>query len=115
RWRALSRQNGSERASQHMKTLVRSLATPPGITWMLCHSLAVLLGIMVLIAPPIHKWVGEGISEGIGGSLIAGGIAGVTLFLYVLTTEVLKSRIEAFTKAGLLKIFPGRSVLIRKE
>ena len=37
------------------------------------------------------------------------------LFLYVLTTEGLKSRIEAFTKAGLLKIFSGRSVLIRDE
>jgi hypothetical protein len=35
--------------------------------------------------------------------------------LYVLTTENLKSKIEAFTKAGLLKIFPGRSVLIRQE
>jgi hypothetical protein len=98
-----------------MKAFFRSLATPTGIIWMLCHGLAVLLGIVFLIAAPIHNWLGQGISEGIGGSLIAGGIAGVTLFLYVLTTEGLRSRIEAFTKAGLLKIFSGRSVLIRGE
>jgi hypothetical protein len=82
---------------------------------MLCHSFAVLLGIVFLIAKPLHNTFGQGISEGIGGSLIAGGIAGVTLFLYVFTTEGLKSRIEAFTKAGLSKIFSGRSVLIREE
>ena len=98
-----------------MKALVRSLATPTGITWMLCHGFAVLLGIVFLIAAPVHTWLGLGISEGIGGSLVASGIAGATLFLYVLTTEGLKSRIEAFTKAGLLQIFSGRSVLIREE
>jgi hypothetical protein len=98
-----------------MKAFFRSLATPTGVIWILCHSFVVLLGIVFLIAAPIHRWLGQGISEGVGGSLIAGGIAGVTLFLYVLTTEGLKSRIEAFTKAGLLKIFSGRSVLIREE
>jgi hypothetical protein len=98
-----------------MKAFFRSLATPTGVIWMLCHSFAALLGIVFLIAVPIHNWLGQGISESVGGSLIAGGIAGVTLFLYVLTTEGLRSRIEAFTKAGLLKIFSGRSVLIREE
>jgi hypothetical protein len=75
----------------------------------------VLLGVIFLVAAPLHSLFGQGISEAIGGGLIAGGIAGVTLFLYVQTTETLKSRIEAFTKAGLLKIFSGRSVLIRDE
>jgi hypothetical protein len=75
----------------------------------------VLLGVLFLVAAPLHDVLGKGISEAIGGSLIAGGIGGVTLFLYVLMTEGLKSRIEAFTKAGLLKIFSGRSVLIRDE
>lgn len=98
-----------------MRAFFRSLASPTGVIWMLCHSFAVLLGIVFLIAAPLHKIFGQGISEGIGGALIAGGIAGVTLFLYVFTTEGLKSRIEAFTKAGLLKIFSGRSVLIREE
>jgi hypothetical protein len=82
---------------------------------MLSHTVMVLLGVVFLTAAPLHNLLGKGVAEAIGGALIAGGIAGVTLFLYVLTTETLKSRIEAFTKAGLLKIFSGRSVLIRDE
>ena len=98
-----------------MRAFLRSLTTPVGALWVVSHSLVVLLGVMFLAAAPLHKILGQGISEAIGGSLVAGGIAGVTLFLYVFTTEGLKSRIEAFTKAGLLKIFTGRSVLIRDE
>jgi hypothetical protein len=98
-----------------MKAFLRALTTPVGALWIVSHSFVVLLGIVFLIAAPLHKFFGQAISEAIGGSLIAGGIAGVTLFLYVFTTEGLKSRIEAFTKAGLLKVFSGRSVLIRDE
>jgi hypothetical protein len=79
------------------------------------HIVLVLLGALFLTAAPLKQWLGQGISEGIGGGLIAAGIAGITLFLYVFTTEGLKARIEAFSKAGLLKIFSGRSVLIRDE
>jgi hypothetical protein len=98
-----------------MRGFLRALTTPVGALWLVSHSVVVLLGIIFLVAAPVHNMLGQGFSEGIGGSLIAGGIAGITLFLYVLTTEGLKSRIEAFTKAGLLKIFSGRSVLIRDE
>lgn len=98
-----------------MRAFLRALTTPAGPLWIVSHAFVVLLGFLFLVAAPLHSLLGQGISEGIGGSLIAGGIAGVTLFLYVLTTEGLKSRIEAFTKAGLLKIFSGRSVLIRDE
>ena len=98
-----------------MRAFLKALTTPVGALWITSHSVVALLGVVFLVAAPLHKVLGQGISEAIGGSLIAGGIAGVTLFLYVLTTEGLKSRIEAFTKAGLLKIFSGRSVLIRDE
>jgi hypothetical protein len=98
-----------------MKGFLRALTTPVGALWVVSHSGLVLLGIVFLVAAPLHNVLGQGLSEGIGGSLVASGIAGVTLFLYVFTTEGLKARIEAFTKAGLLKIFSGRSVLIRDE
>lgn len=98
-----------------MRAFLRSLTTPVGALWLLSHAIVVLVGIVFLIGAPTHNLLGQAISEAIGGSLIAGGIAGITLFLYVLTTEALKSRMEAFTKAGLLKIFSGRSVLIREE
>src|SRR6266436_6460737 len=98
-----------------MKAFLRALTTPVGALWVVSHSAVVLLGVVLLAAAPLHKVVGQGISEAIGGGLIASGIAGITLFLYVFTTEDLKSRIEAFARAGLLKIFSGRSVLIRDE
>ena len=98
-----------------MRAFLRALTSPVGPLWVVSHIALVLLGALFLAAAPLHKWLGQGVSEGIGGSLIAAGIAGVTLFLYVCTTEGLKYRLEAFTKAGLLKIFSGRSVLIRDE
>lgn len=98
-----------------MRAFLRALTNPVGALWVVSHIVVVVLGVLFLTAASFHKVLGQGISEGIGGSLIAGGIAGVTLFLYVFTTEGLKSRIEAFAKAGLLKIFSGRSVLIRDE
>jgi hypothetical protein len=98
-----------------MSAFLRTLTTPVGLLYIVCHIALVLLGALFLAAAPIQNLLGQGISGGIGGSLIAAGIAGVTLFLYVFTTEGLKTRIEAFSKAGLLKIFAGRSVLIREE
>jgi hypothetical protein len=98
-----------------MKAFLRKLTTPLGALWLLCHTVMVLLGVVFLASAPLHHLLGQGVTEAIGGALIASGVVGVTLFLYVLTTETLKSRIEAFTKAGLLKIFSGRSVLIRDE
>lgn len=98
-----------------MRAIFRALLNPQGALWILSHTVMVLLGVVFLAAAPIHHLLGQGLTEAIGGALIASGIVGVTLFLYVSTTETLKARIEAFAKAGLLKIFPGRSVLIRDE
>jgi hypothetical protein len=98
-----------------MRAFLRALLKPVGALWILSHTVMVLFGAVFLAAAPIHQLLGQGVTEAIGGALIASGIVGVTLFLYVSTTETLKSRIEAFTKAGLLKIFSGRSVLIREE
>lgn len=98
-----------------MKAFLRTLTTPMGALWILSHTVMMLLGVVFLASAPLRTLLGQGVTEAIGGALIAGGIMGITLFLYVFTTETLKSRIEAFTKAGLLKIFPGRSVLIRDE
>jgi hypothetical protein len=98
-----------------MRAFLRALTKPVGALWILSHTVMVLLGVVFLAAAPLHNLLGQGITEAIGGALIAGGIAGVTLFLYVQTTEELKGRIEAFTKAGLVKVFSGRSVLIKDE
>jgi hypothetical protein len=95
--------------------IVRRAMSPLGAIWILSHTIMVLLGALFLGSASIKATLGQGVSEGVGGSLIAAGIAGMALFLYVFTTETLKSKIENLTKAGISKVFPVRSVLIREE
>ena len=105
----------NERQADHraIKGIARRLLTPLGTVWVLCHTVMVLLGALFLSSAALHATLGAGLSEGIGGSLIASGIAGVSLFLYVSATETLRSQIETFNKAGLSNVYAGRSVLIR--
>jgi hypothetical protein len=58
------------------------LSSRLGVVWVLSHTDMVLLGALFL-GTWSRTWVGVGLAEGIGGSLIASGIAGVSLFLYV--------------------------------
>jgi hypothetical protein len=53
-----------------MRAFLRALTTPVGILWILSHSFVVLLGVVFLTAAPLHKFLGQGVSEGVGGSLI---------------------------------------------
>jgi len=62
-----------------------------------------------------HTTFGKGVSEGIGASLIASGITGLTLYLYVKQSDTLQQRFEIFARAGLDRIFQYRSVHIREE
>jgi hypothetical protein len=95
--------------------LVQSLTTPIGMLWILNHIIIVLLGVVFLNSQGIQAALPQGVAMGIGGSLIATGIAGASLFLYVLTGESLRSRVEALTKSGIINVFPARSVRIRSE
>lgn len=81
------------------------------LVWVLAHIILILLGFLVSlteIAPPL--W-----AQGIGSSLIATGVAGVVLFLYISRTETLSTRLSAIQRSGLKDIFPGRSVVIRDK
>ncbi len=98
-----------------MKIWVRKLITPTGGLWILSHTIMILLGSLCLSAKSVHSALGIGVSEGIGGSLIATGIAGISLFLYIASSGAMRARIEMFTKAGLSAIYSGRSVLIREQ
>jgi hypothetical protein len=75
-----------------------------------------LLGGMILLtSQPVVKALGQGIAEGIGGSLVASGIAGMVLFLHVRWTDTIRSRLESFSRAGMVNIFPFRQVRIREH
>ncbi len=89
--------------------------SPTSISWISLHLVLLLIGIVALDANSYFPQINKPLAEGIGGSLIATGIAGEVLFLYVKMSESVQARLELFTIAGLLKIFPHRSVRIREE
>jgi hypothetical protein len=89
--------------------------SPTNIFWLLGHLIAVLLGILFLGTPNVFPWMPKAVAEGIGGGLIGSGIIGEILFLYVATSESTRARLEALLEAGLVKVFPSRSVRIRDE
>ena len=57
-----------------MRAFLRALLNPVGALWILSHTVMVLLGVVFLAAGPIHHLVGQGVTEAIGGALIASGI-----------------------------------------
>jgi hypothetical protein len=98
-----------------MQALFKKLMTPLGAVWVLSHTVMILLGSLVLGAKSVQAVLGVSVSEGIGGSLIATGVAGISLFLYVSGSDSMRARIEMFSKAGLSAIYAGRSVRIRDQ
>jgi hypothetical protein len=78
------------------------------------HIIVTLIG-FGLLQEGLQNWLGKGLAEGIGGSLIATGITGILLFLYIQSSDTVRQRLEVFTTAGLMNVFPHRSVRMRSE
>jgi hypothetical protein len=93
---------------------LRTIRRPTSLIWVFCHILTLILGFAVL-SEPSKKLFGSALAEGIGGSLAATGAAGIVLFLYVVSNDDLREKMNALSKAGLDAIFPHRSVLIKGE
>jgi hypothetical protein len=75
----------------------------------------ILIGIVLIDGNLLEKFVRPDVILGVGGSLIAAGIAGEVLFLYIRAAEGTAQRLELLVEAGLLKVFSARSVRIREE
>ena len=88
--------------------------TPTNLIWIFGHLLLLFIGIVFLNADQFLG-VTKQIAEGVGTGIIATGVAGEVLFLYVAFSDATRSRLELFTQAGLLKIFQHRSVRMREE
>lgn len=88
--------------------------TPTNLLWFFGHLLLLLLGSVLLGSDNLFG-LSKTITEGVGASLVAAGVTGEVLFLYILVSDSTRSRLELFTEAGLLKIFPHRSVRMREE
>jgi hypothetical protein len=86
---------------------------PTNVFWIVGHIIMFAVGIFftAIAGQSAHK----DILLGIGGSLIAAGIAGEILFLYVASSQQTKDKLDLLSIAGLQRIFPTRSVSIREE
>jgi hypothetical protein len=89
--------------------------SPASLIWLVVHGAVALAGILLLRLPELHALVGRGLAEGVGGSLIAGGVIGLALFVYVRSNERTLKRLEILSDAGLIAVFPFRSVRIKSE
>ncbi len=83
---------------------------PTSVTYILTHATLFLVGIILILYAK-----GSPILAGVGTSLIAAGIAGWVIFVYVLTSNRELERAVAIQAAGLRNIFPARSISIRGE
>jgi hypothetical protein len=88
--------------------------TPTNLIWLFAHLFLFVIGIFFLNADHLFGF-SKGVTEGIGSGFLATGVAGEILFLYVMVSDATRTRLELITQAGLLKIFPHRSVRMREE
>jgi hypothetical protein len=86
---------------------------PTNLFWVIGHILMVIVGIFLTVIALDSSY--RDVWLGVGGSLIASGVAGEILYLYVSSSQETKDRLDLISKAGLLRIFSTRSVRIREE
>jgi hypothetical protein len=86
---------------------------PNNIYWIAGHVFILALGIFLTIIAEQSNH--RDILLGVGGSLVASGIAGEVLFLYIILSQETKDKLDLLTLTGLQRVFPTRSVSIRNE
>lgn len=90
--------------------------SPTGVTWIAAHLVMVLLGVICLLhGSRVEGQAAFAFWQGLGGSLIATGVAGEVLFLYVRANESLAKRMDIYIHSGLVALFKVRSVQIKAE
>jgi hypothetical protein len=88
---------------------VARLLTPTHWVYLLAHLLVFAIGIFVIRAADNPTLIG------IGTSLVAAGIAGWTVFIYIFVSQGISERLRVLTEFGITNIFDARSVRIRSQ
>lgn len=98
---------------------MRNLLSPATLLWVFLHATMVLCGIIVLLLAAgmdsrkdVFLYT---VVQGLGGSLVATGIAGEALYLYLRANDEISDRLQMYLRAGLQAIWPVRSVQIQQE
>jgi hypothetical protein len=80
--------------------------------WLGIHLVLVLSG-MLCMTTEGEKIFGATLAQSLGSGLLATGIAGMALYLYVRLSEQTQNRLEVLTDAGIISVFRHRSVRIK--
>jgi hypothetical protein len=84
------------------------LGNPSHWVYILSHAVVALVGFVL--------WQSGGLlRQAIGGSLIAAGMAGWVIFVYVLLAQETRNQINVLTTFGLVNVFAARATRIKPE
>src|SRR5271166_1771436 len=84
------------------------LITPTHWVYILVHAILIIGGYTLASS-------GGSLRVGIGASLIAAGVTGWVIFVYMLVAQRVSERVRIVTEFGFTNAFAGRSVLIKAE
>ena len=87
----------------------RQLLNPTHWVYLLLHLVLVMMGVGLFRAD------GSGLLQGVGISLVAAGLSGLVVFVYVLLLQDTADRIRTITELGIQTGFAGRGARIRAE
>lgn len=93
---------------------MRSWRSPTSLLWLSAHLVLVFVG-MLLVTTEGQRFLGATLAQSLGSGLLATGIAGLALYLYVRQYEQMQHRLEVITRAGISSVFPHRSVRIKEH
>jgi GNAT superfamily N-acetyltransferase len=92
-----------------MRDFLKSFVRPQNIVYLLVHVILFAAGVMIVFVSE------SALGQGIGSSLIATAITGWVIFVYILTGQSLRARLEVAERLGLVAGFTKRGAAIRSE
>lgn len=87
----------------------RLWVTPSTWVYFLVHALLIVLGYVTVHANPI------GIAGAVGSSIIAAGITGLVVFVYVRFAQDAADRLQMIAEFGIVAVFEARAARIKPE
>lgn len=94
---------------------MRSWTSPASLIWLIAHIGLVFVGILSM-TETAHRVLGSELAQSLGTGILATGVTGLVLYLYVRSTERLQSSLEVISQAGIRSTFPdARIVLIEAD
>jgi hypothetical protein len=82
--------------------------------YLLAHGLVFVIGVVLAILPETH-FLPRALVQAVGVAMIAAGLAGWMLFVYVVIARDAAEQLALFSRAGFVSAFESRSAAIKTE